>query len=169
MKLIWAAIGVLVLTFLAMLGTGYLLPVRRAAVRSKHFDASAEQVWTIVDGPPDWMPNVRKYHALPPAGVYRRWEVTSPAGNSLVLAITEEKAPARLATRLDGKNLPYARSWIYQIAGNADGCTVTITETREIDSPLLRFISRFILGSGAAADEQMNAIERKLNEKRGIG
>lgn len=163
MKLIWAAIGVLVLTFAAMVGTGYLLPARRATVRSKHFDASAEQVWTIVDGPPDWMPNVRKYRALPQAGAYRHWEVTSPAERSAVLSITEEEAPSRLATRIDG---PYARSWIYQIAGAADGCMVTITETREIGSPLLRFLSRFVLGSGAAADEQMNAIERRLDEKR---
>lgn len=169
MKLIWAAVGILVLTCAAMFGTGYLLPARRATVRSRHFDASAEQVWTIADGPPDWMPNVRKYRALPPAGAHRRWEVISPAGQKAALVITEEEAPTRLATRIESGNPSYVRSWIYQIVGNRDGCDVTITETREIYSPLSRFISRFVLGSGAAVDEQMKALERRIGEKPGIG
>jgi len=169
MKLIWAAVGILVLTFVAMFGTGYLLPARRATVRSKHFDASAEQVWTIADGPPDWMPNVRKYRALPSTGAHRRWQVTSPAGQRAALVITEEEAPTSLATRIESGNPPYVRSWTYRIIGNTDGCKVTITETREIYSPLFRFISRFVLGSGAAVDEQMRALERRIGEKRGIG
>jgi len=73
-------------------------------------------------------------------------------------AIELAEVPTRLVTRITDKSLPFGGGWEYEIAPDGGGSRVQITEHGEVYNPVLRFVSRFIMGHSATASAYLKAL-----------
>ena len=72
-------------------------------------------------------------------------------------------------TRIADPQLPFGGTWTQEIAPDAGGCVVTITENGEIYNPIFRFVSRFILGYTSSIDAYLKALHGDLSSGSGSG
>src|SRR5262249_30170136 len=78
--------------------------------------------------------------------------------------VTESEAPRRMVTRIADKNLPYGGSWTYEIAPDAAGSSLRITEHRDVYNPFFRFVSRFVMGHTATIDGRLRDLAKQFGE-----
>ena len=53
-------------------------------------------------------------------------------------------------------------TWTFELAADADGTRVTLTERGEVDNPIFRFLSRFVFGQTGTIDSCLRALEAKF-------
>lgn len=75
--------------------------------------------------------------------------------------IVEDQPRRRLVTRIADKSLPYGGSWTIDLAPEASGTRVTITENGEVYDPLFRFLSRYVFGHTATMDAYLKELAAK--------
>jgi hypothetical protein len=68
----------------------------------------------------------------------------------------------RFRTRIADKNLPFGGTWTIDVAPQASGSSVTITEQGEVYNPVFRFVSRFVMGQSATVDAYLKALHKKF-------
>ncbi len=148
----------------AVVVTGMLLPKAHVATRSARFKHPPEQIWALIAGDQSWRPDVRRYEPLPDTNGHRCWKEVDKHGRSITFETLESDSPRRLVTRIADKDLPFGGSWTYEIATDADGSTLRITERGEVYNPVFRFVSRFIMGHTASIDACLSALGKRLEE-----
>ena len=160
----WLLIAGIVLAGLvaAVVITGLLLPKAHVATRSARFNHSPEQIWALIAGDQSWRPDVRRYEPLPDQNGHRCWKEVDKHGDTITFETVESDEPRRLVTRIADKNLPFGGSWTYEIAPDAGGSTIRITERGEVYNPIFRFVSKFIMGHTATIDAYLNALKKRL-------
>ncbi len=55
-------------------------------------------------------------------------------------------------TRIADPDLPFGGTWTFELAPEAGGTRLTITERGEIRNPIFRTMSRFVFGYGATME-----------------
>jgi uncharacterized protein YndB with AHSA1/START domain len=161
----WVGLVVLILggVVVVMALVGASLPVKHTATRSANFNASPQQVWDVIAGPPTWRPEVSRYEELPARDGRREWIEYGKAGSKMTYEVVESDAPQKLVTRIADPHLPFGGTWTYEITPAADGTsTLTITENGEVYNPIFRFISRYVMGYTATMDRYLQALQNKL-------
>jgi hypothetical protein len=159
-------IGIVVVVGVGLVvAIGFLLPKQHVATRSVRLRRSPEDVWKVIVGPPDWRSGVKSFEVLPARGGRRTWKEVDRHGDSITYEEMDAQPARRLVTRIADPTLPYGGSWTHEIASEADGCSLTITENGEIYNPVFRFVSRFILGYTASLDAYLAALRTKLGER----
>ncbi len=141
---------------------GALLPQKHKVSRTVSLPQSAETVWALISGPPNWRPDILHYQELPPQEGHRRWTETDKHGQTITYEAIESQPPRRLVTRITDKKLPFGGTWTYEITPSGNSCTLSITEDGEVYNPLFRFVSRFIMGHTATIDAYLKALTAKL-------
>jgi hypothetical protein len=158
--LLWIALAIAAL-FLIVFLIGLLLPKAHRATRMARFSRPPEALFAAITGPQDWR-GVTTVE-LPNSGGPRQWREQSGRWS-----ITFEQAasdPPRLyRSRIIDKSLPFSGTWTWEIAPAGDGSTCRITEEGEINSPIFRFMSRFIMGQTGTIDAYLNALEKKFGQ-----
>ena len=159
----WLLIAGIVLAGLvaAVVITGMLLPVAHVATRSARLKQPPGRIWALITGDQSWRPDVLRYEPLPDLNGHRCWKEVDKHGGSIMFEAVEAKAPRRLVTRIADKNLPFGGSWIYEIAPDAGGSAIQITERGEVYNPIFRFVSRFIMGHTATIDAYLRALSEQ--------
>ncbi len=160
----WLLIGAVSVAGLLILIViiGALLPQKHTVSRSISLHHSADRVWSLIAGPPTWIPDVTSYQELPPHDGHRMWRETDKHGQTITFEAVEYIPSRRLVTRIADAKLPFGGTWVYEIVPAGDSCTLTITENGEVYNPLFRFVSRFIIGQTATIDHYLNALKAKL-------
>lgn len=160
-------IGVICCIFAGALGVviiGYLLPKGHVATRSAVFKASPEELFTLISGPQNWRPDVKKFEVLPDAGSMQRVRETTSDGETITYDVVRLEPPRLMVRRISDKSLPYGGSWTYHIETCNGGSVLTITEDGEVYNPIFRIVSRFIIGHTNTIDRYLKSLGGALGE-----
>ncbi len=156
---------VVVFLLLAVVGMiavlGSQLPEQHTVSRTAEFRQSPQQVWDVIDGPPNWRPEVSRYEILSP-DPHRKWIEYGRHGEKMTYEVVEADPPDKLVTRIADPHLPFGGSWTYELTPTASGSSLTITENGEIHSSVFRFVARYIQGYTATIDSYLKALQAKL-------
>jgi hypothetical protein len=150
---------------------GAMLPESHTASRSARFNQSQEAIWNAISdfgASPSWRDDVREVQQLPDIDGHPVWREVYKDGSVLTLQTIEAWAPHRLVRRVDGSDLQIGGSWIYEVVPSNGGTQLTITEQGEVHNPIIRFVSRFVIGHKASLDSYLKALGRKFGEEVSI-
>jgi hypothetical protein len=163
--LLFIVLGIVGLILIVVL-IGLMLPKAHRATRMAKFKVPPEMVFAAINGPQDWR-DVQK-EELPTTDGSRRWREQS-GRHSITFEEVTSDPPRLYRSRMADKNLPYSGTWTWEITPTPDGCTCRITEDGEVSNPILRFVSRVIIGHTRSIDAFLNALGKKFDEPVKIG
>ncbi len=145
---------------------GVLLPREHVASRTAELSVPAESVWvaiTDIEAFPRWRPEVSRVEQLPMHDGHAVWREHADYGPMTLEAI-EQVPPRRLVTRIVDQDLGYGGEWTYEIVPTERGSRITITENGYVDSPLFRFMSRFVFGQTSTMETHLRALGGRFGE-----
>jgi len=150
---------------------GAMLPESHTTARSARFNQSQEAIWNAISdfgASPSWRDDVLEVRQLPDSDGHPVWREVYKDGSVLTLQTMEAWAPHRLVRRVDGADLQIGGNWIYEVMPSNGGTQLTITEHGEVHNPIIRFVSRFVVGHKATLDSYLKALGRKFGEEVSI-
>jgi uncharacterized protein YndB with AHSA1/START domain len=165
MRWILWAITLLMLLLGAIVIAGGLVAREHQIVRTVELSAPPGDVFAAIadlEAMPAWRPEVSRVDRVPgetgtPA-MYREVGVRGV----VTWVVLENRPPVRLALRIQGAGPGFDGSWTFDLAPAPGGTRLTVTERGEIDNPVFRFLSRFVVGYGKSLDEYLEALARHL-------
>jgi uncharacterized protein YndB with AHSA1/START domain len=115
---------------------------------------------------PAWRPEVSRVERVSdPDGLLPTYRALGVRG-TVTWTVVEVRPPTRLTLRIEGAGPGFSGTWSFDVAaassGDAAGTQLTITERGDIDNPLFRFLSRFVVGYGKGLDTYVAALVRHL-------
>jgi uncharacterized protein YndB with AHSA1/START domain len=164
MRIIVILLSVVVGLALAIVVTGYLLPVKHVATVSATIPATPEAVWGVLmdrGAYPTWRGDVSSVELLPLDAGRAAWREVGK-NDAISYVVEQAEAPRRLVTRMTDKSLPFGGAWEYLVTSEGTGSRVQITERGEVYNPVFRFVSRFIMGHSATASAYLKALGAKF-------
>ena len=141
--------------------TGLFLPVEHEASVHRVFRVAPERLWSVLtdyEQYPQWRPDVAEV-ASTPFG----WTETDDYGDSTGYEIEEQIEPHRFVVRIQNPGA-YGGSWEYALEPEDGGTRLTIIERGEVFNPMLRVISRFIIGHTATMQSMLDLLQKRLEE-----
>lgn len=163
MKWVLLTVAILALIGGATVIVGLLLPRDHVASTTTHLNAPPDSVWQAlveVSDYPRWRPGVRSVDILSTEGALR-WREHGRDG-AIAFERSEEQRPHRLVTRIVDETLPFGGTWTYDLASDAGGTGLTITERGYVTNPLFRFMSRFVFGHHRTQEDFLRALGRRF-------
>ena len=165
--MVWVvlALGLVIGVSALVLLVGSRLPQRHVVSRRAHFNVAAETLWEIVSdfrAQPSWRTDLRRVERLPDRAGRAVWQEVDKRGQALTLETVESNPPRRLVRRIADEHLSFGGQWITEIGEYGEVTALTVTEHGEIYNPVLRFMSRFIIGQTSTIDGYLKALGNKL-------
>ena len=165
--MVWVllALGLVIGVSALVLLIGSRLPQRHVVSRSAHFNVPPESLWeTVADfgAQPSWRTDLRRVERLPDREGRPVWQEVDKRGQALTLETVESNPPRRLVRRIADEHLSFGGQWIIEIGEFGEVTALTVTEDGEVYNPVLRFISRFIIGQTSTIDGYLKALGKKL-------
>ncbi len=163
MRWILAAVAFLVLIAGVVTLIGVMLPRDHVASTTTVIGAPPESVWQAlvnVGEYPAWRSDVRSVDILSTDGALRWREQTGDG--AITFERSEEQPPRRLVTRLTDETLPFGGTWTYELATDAEGTRLRITERGYVTNPLFRFMARFVFGHYRTQEDFLRALGRRF-------
>jgi hypothetical protein len=160
--LAYAAAGILLIA-LAIVAVGFLLPEQHTAAVRAHYRQppdSLRHALTTIEEFTAWrtgLDSVQLLERAPP-----RWREFASWGQ--LTMVLEESSPARVVSRIDDPAADFGGTWTWDIAPDASGSVVTITERGEVYNPLFRFMSRFVFGHYTGLETYARDLGRHFGE-----
>ncbi len=163
----WIVFGVFVVAGLtvAVWVLGSRLPKAHSVARMAYFNRSPGEVWQIISDfadQPSWRPDLRLVGRLPPRNGRDVWRETDSRGQAMTLVTVERLPQRRLVRRIADENLPFSGGWTMEIGEFGEVTSLTVTETGEIENPLFRFMSHYVIGHTSTIDRYLTALGKKL-------
>ncbi|WP_428261329.1 SRPBCC family protein [Haliangium sp.] len=84
------------------------------------------------------------------------------ARGPVTLAVLERDPPRRLVLYLAGMGPGFVGTWTFDLAPDPAGTRLTLTERGEIENPVFRFLSRFVIGYTTAIDAYLDDLGAHL-------
>jgi hypothetical protein len=167
---LWIALSILVVLAAATLA-GYLvgarLPREHRASRSALLRRSPAEVYRVISDVtryPAWRKDVR---AVTPLADQRYRE--DGGFGPIVYRLEADEPPSRRVTRIDDATQPFGGTWTFELAPEANGTRLTITEDGFVDPPLFRFLSRFVFGQTKTIDTYLRELEAEFERGAAAG
>jgi len=159
----WFVSILLVLTTLVVIlyVAGSTLPKEHVASSSRDFKSSQHDVWLVLadfSHWPAWRSDLKEIK-LAQNGFT---EVLS-SGESIDYRIEEFTTPERIVIRIATEGLPYGGSWTFKLTSVGEGCRVTITESGEVYNPIVRVISKYLIGHTSSMERCLEDLGKKIN------
>lgn len=142
---------------------GLMLPRDHVASTTAIIPAAPESVWQAlidVKDYPRWRPDVRSVDVLSTEGALR-WREHTRQG-AITFERAEEQRPRRLVGRIADETLGFGGTWTYELAPEAQGTRVTITERGYVTNPLFRFMARFVFGHHRTQEDFLRALGQRF-------
>jgi uncharacterized protein YndB with AHSA1/START domain len=146
---------------------GFWLPEAHVASVERHLTVAPERLWAIltdIDGFPAWRQDVTRVERWQDAHGLQGWTEHTSNG-PMRLVVDRADPPNTLVVRIADPDLPFGGTWTYEIAGQADGSTIRITERGEVYNPIFRFASRFVFGHDRTIRAYLDALERRTAQQ----
>jgi uncharacterized protein YndB with AHSA1/START domain len=168
MKWVVIVLGVLLAAVAIVFVVGSLLPRDHVAGSSIVVRQPRDSVWHAVRDlaslPSVWNELLTSQRTTDTAG-REVWEQKMKNGFTMRLIVTEDRPPERLEMTIDAPpDAPFGGTWTYEVTPADGGTKLTVTERGYVNSPLFRFMSRFIFGHHATQDGYLKAMGKKLGE-----
>jgi uncharacterized protein YndB with AHSA1/START domain len=163
--LLWT-VGVLVAIAAVVTMVGLVLPRDHTASTTALIQAAPDSVWhaiTDVRDYPRWRAGVRSVDLLSAEGPLRWREHGSD--DAITYERTEAERPRRLVTRIADASLPFGGTWTYDLAPEAAGTNLTITERGYVTNPLFRFMARFVFGHHRTQEDYLRSLGRRFGHE----
>jgi hypothetical protein len=160
MKWIWIIGGTLVLLVGVVALIGAMIPQSHRASRKARFRQAPDAIYAAIAGPPDWRADVKGSGKLPDG----KWWEQDSHGQKITYELLEDRAPSRRVTRIADPKLPFGGTWTFEIAPDAGGSSLRITEDGEIYNVIFRFVARFFMGYNSNIEGYLNGLGRKFGE-----
>jgi len=163
MRWLLVVLGLLVVIAVVIALIGVMLPRDHVASTTTLINAPPESVWEAlanVADYPRWRPDVRSVDVLSTEGALRWREHTGQGGMTLERA--EEQRPRRLVARIADEKLPFGGTWTYELAPEAPGTRVTVTERGYVTNPIFRFMARYVFGHHRTQEDFLRALGRRF-------
>lgn len=154
-------VAFLVISTIAIVSVGAMLPQRHTATRTAVLRGTPEQVFAMISGPQDWRSDLKEYKFFDENG-RRMIRETDKHGQTIIYEIVQSRPPLLLKRTIADKNLPFGGSWTWNLQPQSDGCAVTITEDGEVYNPVFRFVSKFIMGHTRTIDNYLAMLSGAL-------
>jgi hypothetical protein len=127
-------------------------------------------VWATITGVanyPAWRSGLDSV-SIDAGGSTLRWREAS-GRDHLSFEAERMDSPAVFVSRITDRDIPFGGSWTYRLSPENAGTRVTITENGEVYNPLLRFMSRYIIGHTAALDAWLVDLSRRHGPAHAAG
>lgn len=161
--LLWSGLGLVTLVALVAI-VGWLLPVAHVASSSAVVGRPPADVYALVSDVsayPQWWSDISRIEMLPAEpGVVRFREHMS--SGAIVMEVIETAPPQRFVTKIADPDQPFGGTWTFEIAPEAAGARLTITERGEVYNPIFRFMSRFVFGHTSTMESFLGALRARL-------
>jgi hypothetical protein len=164
MKWILIIAAVLVLIVGAAAAIGAILPRGHHATRRARFRAAPDVLYAVLAGPPDWRTGIKAFGNLPDKDGRKQWWEEDMHHQRIVFELVEASPPARLVVRIAGRDLPFGGTWTFDIARDAQGAALRITEDGEVYNVIFRFMARFVFGYTGSIETYLRDLGGKLGE-----
>jgi uncharacterized protein YndB with AHSA1/START domain len=165
---IWLIICILVLLAIALVVlVGYLLPAEHVATRSMRLKQKPTEVFAAVTdfaATPGWRSGIKSVELLTDRDGGRQYRETTAHG-VITYRVVEWAAPSHLVTVIADDRLPFGGSWTWEMAAEADGTQIRITERGTVKNPIFRFLARFVFGYTGTMETYLRDLGRKFGEK----
>ena len=135
--------AILALLVIGAFGFGAYLPVAHVATRAKKLPARPDIVWGLINDP----------------------VATKGWGGNVKTEPVEQDAPRLLVTKIVGEKA-FGGTWTFEIAPEAGGSVVRITEDGEIYNVIFRFAARFFMGYTSSIEAYLRDLARKFGESK---
>ena len=163
MKWILLTLGVLVVIVGLVAVIGLMLPRDHVASTTTTINAPPDSVWEAlvnVADYPRWRTDVRSVDVLSAEGAMQWREHTRQ--DAITFERTDAQRPTRLESRIADETLPFGGTWTWNLAPEASGTRVTITERGFVTNPIFRFMSRFVFDHYATQEDFLRALGRRF-------
>lgn len=167
MKYLLIVLAIFVLSVIAIVVIGAMLPQRHTATRMAFLKATPEQVFALISGPQDWRTDLLECKFFEKNG-HRLIRETDKHGQTITYEVVNSQPPTLLKRTIVDKNLPFGGRWTWNLEPSSNGSTVVITEDGEVYNPIFRFVSRFIMGHTRTIDNYLAMLSSAL-EKETMG
>jgi hypothetical protein len=164
MKWVLIAVSGLAVLVAAMATIGAMLPRGHRATRRARFKQTPETLYAVVSGPPDWRSDLKGFGNLPDKDGRKQWWEESQ-GQRITYELVEDVPPKRRVTRIADKSLPFSGTWTLEIAPEAGGASLRVTEDGEVYNVIFRFLSRFVFGQTGTMERFLKDLGRKFGEQ----
>jgi hypothetical protein len=158
-----AAGAVLLVVIVAVIGA--MLPVKHHATRRARFQVAPDALYAVLAGPPDWRTGVKAFGLLPDEKGHKRWWEEDTHRQKVTYELVDAQPARRLQTRIATPNLPFGGTWTFDIAPEANGSALQITEDGEVYNVIFRFIARYIFGHHASIETYLKDLGAKFHQE----
>lgn len=166
MRIVKYGLALLLLAVAVVFLIGWRLPESHEATVEREYAFAPERVFQEIATPaeyPKWRSGVQKVDILPESETDRLKRFREYALGDEMTYVIEESVPGqRFVTTIEGDDLPYGGSWIYELSPSAKGTKLRITEEGEVYNPIFRFVSRFIMGHTRSLERFHSDLEKRL-------
>ncbi len=170
LSLLGGAIGLIVVAGLVFYLVGRSLPEKHTSRFSITLPVPPATVWAVItDYPkmPDWWPAVKAIRLeTRPDGEVWTWNQDS-RGREIAFRTIGEKAPQHLVREIVGDNLPFGGTWTFDLAPEASGTKLTLTEDGFIKPPLFRFIGTYFIGLDKTMKDFSTNLQKRFSTSDG--
>lgn len=166
MRIALIVAGVLAAIVILVVAIGFALPVSHKAVGEARFRQPPAKVFaaiTDVNAFPSWRSSVKTLETLPDSAGKRRFREIGSDG-AILFQIERSVPDKQLVTRIADPSLPFGGSWTYDLIPDGDATILRIAEDGEVYNPILRFVSRFVMGHTSTIDRYLQDLARHLGE-----
>lgn len=144
---------------------GWMLPQGHVATRVLRLDRTPVEVWAAItdfQGQAAWRSDIQSVEKVPGAATETWKEVGRNGG--MPLATTEIDPPRRLVRTIADPSLPFGGRWIYEVAAEGSGSTLTITEDGQVYNPIFRFVSHYFMNQAGTIETVMRDLAKHFGE-----
>jgi len=128
---------------------------------------SPDSVWKVVrdlGNITSWWPAMQKAERLPDRNGHEVWR-QKMSGFDVPIIVLESSPPRKLVTQIDPTaGGAFGGTWTYELAADATGTRISVTETGWISNPMFRFMSRFLFGYYGSLDKYLEALGKRFGE-----
>jgi hypothetical protein len=164
MKWVLIVAGVLAAVVAVAAIVGAMLPRGHHATRRARFRAKPDVIYAVLAGPPDWRTGVKGYGNLPDKDGRKQWWEQDSHNQRITFELVEASPPKRLSVRIADRGLPFGGTWTFDIADEAPGAAVRITEDGEVYNVIFRFMARFVFGYTGSIETYLRDLGAKFGE-----
>jgi uncharacterized protein YndB with AHSA1/START domain len=164
MQALLILVGAIALLGMGLIGVGYMLPKGHSIARSVLLAATPEAVWALITDfarEPEWNPAVRESRRGDDRDGHEIWLTTDRRGGRLALLTAEADPPRRLVRRIADPGA-FGGQWTIELAPDAAGTRLTVTEDGEVYNPVFRLVSRF-MNQAATIEAYVASLDRRLS------
>lgn len=163
MKWLLLMVGILVVPVAVLFVFGLLQPVKHSVKRSIRLRQRPETVFAVLEQP-DWSGAVEKCERLPDQDGKVVTRCTLKWGHiQMIVTQLERTPPTRLVLGMAKENGVSLGTWTYEIAGEGNRCSVTLTEAGELKNPFFRGIAR-LRGLDTNIKQTLRDLAQKFGE-----